>query len=57
MYLSIPSTLTLPFVDAERRNPSGGDGKPRVSYRARFALAFAVLFVGWFVARVNGYWQ
>ena len=53
MYLS--HTLTHAFVDAERRNPSSGGGGG-LSYRARFAIVFAVLFLVWFVARLNGYW-
>ena len=52
MYLS--HTLTHACVDADRKGGNRDNGG--LSYRARFAVAFAVLFVAWFVARLNGYW-
>jgi hypothetical protein len=44
-------TLDSPFVDADRRNPSGGGGD-RISTRARFAVAFVVLAVVWQLVRL-----
>jgi hypothetical protein len=48
-------TLTLPFVDADRRGGSSGGG--RVSARVWIVLAYVVLVAIWAVARANGYWR
>jgi hypothetical protein len=46
--------LAFPIIDTERMTPTSPDGK--IGARAWFALAFAVLFAVWLVARLNGYW-
>jgi hypothetical protein len=51
----LDATLTLPFVDADRKGGSSGGG--RVAAKWWFALAFVVFCALWLFARVNGYWQ
>lgn len=54
MYLD--ATLTLPFVDADRKggNQDGGGG---LSYRARFAAVLLAMFVVWLFLRINDYFR
>ena len=52
--LTLTPTLTLPFVDVDRKGGNAPEGKG-LSYRARFVIAF-VLWLGVFVfLRLNNY--
>jgi hypothetical protein len=53
MYLTLRPTLTLPFVDVDRKGGNQNNGG--LSARAWIVLAFAVFVAAWLYLRVNGY--
>jgi hypothetical protein len=50
MYLTLRPTLTLPFVDVDRKGGQAPKGA-RIGARTVIVLAYVVAFVGWMVWR------